>query len=400
MHIILFDHPEQRLSMLPFTFTRPVSGIRVGILTIKEKWPFYINNSISTLTENYLQEKFPLKLDEDNLFINGAICPDENITAALLNLSAGKGLVKGNILLGLRAGRYMAEDFCQKKDYNFQHCQEYKNDIILISEMYDIFRQNAGEIKKDFSMITRNRKSTPIEDKHTILYSQEFIFVEEGADIKAAVLNAESGPIYIGKNAVVQEGAMVRGSFALGESSCITMGCRIRGDTTIGPFCKIGGEISNSVIFGFSNKAHDGYLGNAVIGEWCNLGADTNASNLKNNYASVKLWSYKHQQSIDTGLQFCGLMMADHSKCGINTMFNTGTVVGVSSNIFGEGFPSTFIPSFAWGGASGFSTFKLEKAVEVAERVLQRRNITFEAAEIKILKTIFDITLGDRRWEK
>ncbi|CAN5531726.1 GlmU family protein [soil metagenome] len=400
MHIILFDHPEQRLSLLPFTFTRPVSDIRIGILTIREKWPYYISAPTFTLTEDYLQEKFPLHLEEDNLLINGALCPDDQIAAALLNLPSGKVLKKGDIILGVKADRYLANDFCQSKEFNFQNTQEYPGEVNVIGEMYDIFRQNAREIISDFSKITRNRQSAVVEDKHTILYAKEYIFIEEGADIKAAILNAESGPIYIGKNAVVQEGAMVRGSFALGESSCITMGCRIRGDTTIGPFCKIGGEISNSVVFGYTNKAHEGYLGNAVIGEWCNLGADTNASNLKNNYASVKLWSYKYNKLVDTGLQFCGLMMADHSKCGINTMFNTGTVVGVSSNIFGEGFPPTYIPSFSWGGASGFSTFKLEKAVEVAEKVLQRRNIAFEEKEFKILKAIFDKTINDRKWEK
>jgi UDP-N-acetylglucosamine diphosphorylase/glucosamine-1-phosphate N-acetyltransferase len=239
-------------------------------------------------------------------------------------------------------------------------------------------------------LITAGRKSTPISDPHTHTYNSSEIFIEEGAVLHTAVLNAEGGPIYIGKNSQVQEGAILRGPFSLGEGAVINMGGKMRADTTVGPFCKIGGEVSNSVVFGYSNKSHDGFLGNSVLGEWCNLGADTNTSNLKNNYDHVRLWSYTKKSFVDTGLPFCGLIMGDHSKSGINTMFNTGTVVGVSSNIFGAGYPRNFIPSFQWGGAGGFVDYKYEKAMETAERVMARRNLKLDEIEREILKSVFD----------
>lgn len=398
MRIILFDHPDQRQALLPFTFTRPVAAIRIGILTIAEKWPYYIDGEISYCTERYLQKKFPLVVEDENLFINGALCPSDDLVKILLDLPACKILKKDNVILGFKASREEAAEFLSDQNLDKFSKLEYDKEITIISKMFDIFHKNAQQIKEDFAKITFNRISEKIEDKHTILYAPEQIFVEKGTDIRAAVLNAESGPIYIGRNAVVQEGAMVRGSFALGQNSCITMGCRIRGDTTIGPSCKIGGEISNSVIFGNSNKAHDGYLGNAVIGEWCNLGADTNASNLKNNYASVKLYNHIIEGYEDTGLQFCGLMMGDHSKSGINTMFNTGTVVGTSANVFGEGFPPTFIPSFSWGGSTDLVTYKLNKAIEVAQRVFERRGLSFDAVEKEIFENIFEKTHNQRTW--
>jgi UDP-N-acetylglucosamine diphosphorylase/glucosamine-1-phosphate N-acetyltransferase len=268
----------------------------------------------------------------------------------------------------------------------------YNNAITLIDQPWKIFQYNASQIKSDFAFITRGRESAGVLDRHTKTYGTENIFVEEGADIKAAILNAESGPIYIGKNAVVQEGSIIRGSFALCEGATVNMGAKMRGDSTVGPYCKVGGEVSNSVLFGYSNKGHDGFLGNSVLGEWCNLGADTNASNLKNNYDQVKLWSYAKKGFISTGQQFCGLMMGDHSKCGINTMFNTGTVIGVSANIFGDGYPRNFIPSFSWGGAAGFITHQLSKVYETAERVMSRRQVELTETDKEILKYIFDTT--------
>jgi UDP-N-acetylglucosamine diphosphorylase/glucosamine-1-phosphate N-acetyltransferase len=270
----------------------------------------------------------------------------------------------------------------------------------LIDEVWKIFQHNGNQIRADFEILTAGRKSNPITDIHTRVYGAENIFIEEGVSLRAALLNAENGPIYLGKNSQVQEGALIKGPFALCEGSHVNMGAKVRGDTTVGPFSKIGGEVSNSVIFGYANKSHDGFLGNSVLGEWCNLGADTNTSNLKNNYENVKLWSYAKEGFKDTGLMFCGLMMGDHSKCGINTMFNTGTVVGVSANIFGDGYPRNFIPSFAWGGAAGFTTFQLNKALDTASKAMSRRSMVLDEQETSILKHVYETSSRFRVWDK
>lgn len=391
MNLILFDDPAIRINLLPFTYTRPVASIRVGILTIAEKWSKWLNTSHSFQTEKYLQKKFPVQSGTDNLLINGALCPDEKLVVAVQALPSGYFLIKDNVLLAANkpAGAM-----------NASNTIPYPYDITLIDRTWKIFQQNAAQIKIDFAKITAGRVSARIEDKHTITYGAENIFVEEGVYIRAAILNAETGPIYLGKNSTVQEGAIIRGSFALCEASHVNMGAKVRGDTTVGPFCKIGGEVSNSVLFSYSNKGHDGFLGNSVLGEWCNLGADTNTSNLKNNYDNTRLWSHATEQFEPTGLQFCGLLMGDHSKAGINTMFNTATVVDVCSNIFGEGFPRNYIPSFAWGGASGFTTNKLDKVLETAERVLARRNVALTEVDKEILSHIFEATAPGRVWEK
>ncbi|WKZ60408.1 MAG: GlmU family protein [Cyclobacteriaceae bacterium] len=391
MNIVLFDEPAIRTQLLPFTFTRPVANIRIGIVTIAEKWQHYLGE-VSYLTEVYLAEKFPAKKGSDNLLINGALCPDETLVTALQKLPLNTTIVKeGNVL----ATRSTTLDW-----NNASATQEYAGEVVMIDQVWKIFQHNAQQIRSDFQRLTAGRKSAPITDKHTRTYNENQIFLEEGVTIRAAVLNAEDGPIYLGKNSVVQEGALIKGPFALCEGSHVNMGGKMRGDTTIGPFSKVGGEIGNSVIFGYSNKAHDGFLGNSVLGEWCNLGADTNTSNLKNNYENVKIWNYAKGGFHDTGLQFCGLMMGDHSKCGINTMFNTGTVVGVSANIFGDGFPRTFIPSFAWGGASGFTTFQLNKAFETASKVMARRNVQLNEIKKNILKHVFEQSAQNRIWEK
>ncbi|MEQ8424853.1 MAG: GlmU family protein [Cyclobacteriaceae bacterium] len=393
MNLILFDDPSIRQDLSPFSLTRPVSEIRVGILTITEKWEKHLNTRASFHTVDYLAKKFPVKSTEDNLLVNGAICPDATLIKAIGSLNKEEALSKNGLLIA-----------AQTKSTSFDNVKviEYKNEITLIDQVWKIFNQNGVQIKTDFDLITHGRKSETISDPHTICYGEigKEIFIEEGADIKAAVLNAENGPIYIGKNAQVQEGALIRGPFALCEGSTVNMGAKIRGDSTVGPYSKVGGEISNSIIFGYSNKGHDGFLGNSVIGEWCNLGADTNTSNLKNNYENVKIWNYKKGGFKDTGLQFCGLIMGDHSKCGINTMFNTGTVVGVGCNIFGDGFPRTFIPSFAWGGAAGFTTFELSKMLDTAEKVFGRRGKKLSDLDSDILKNLFESTAPNRVWEK
>jgi len=391
MNVILFDDPAIRINLLPFTFTRPVGAIRVGILTIAEKWEKWLMAPVSFRTESYLQQKFKLVQTTDNLLINGAICPDQKLVDTLKALPEGYFLVHGNLLVATRnPGAAM----------NSTNTIEYPGDITVIDKSWKIFRENAAQLRIDFKLITAGRTSAPITDKHTITYNPENIFIEEGVYIRAAVLNAETGPIYLGKNSIVQEGAVIRGTFALSEGSHVNMGAKVRGDVSVGPYSKIGGEVSNSVIFGYSNKAHDGYLGNSVIGEWCNLGADTNTSNLKNNYDFVKLWSHQSESFENSGLQFCGLLMGDHSKCSINVMFNTGTVVDVCSNIFGEGFPRNYVPSFAWGGSAGFTTHKLDKALETATRVLARRDIKFNDVEKNIMTTVFELTEKNRVWDK
>ncbi len=392
MNIVVFDDPVIRKDLLPFTFTRPIASIRVGILTIKEKWEKFFLEPMSYLTEDYLQEKFPLTISEDNLQINGAVCPDESLVAAVKALKKGEALTKDKLIIAKRTYSIASEDL------HIRH--EYSGGLTLIDQTWKIFQYNGAQIRTDFELITRGRKSNGIHDPHTRVYSPENIFVEEGASIKAAVLNASTGPIYIGKNTQIHEGGLIRGPFALCEESILNMGVKVRGDVTIGPCCKMGGEISNAVVFGYSNKAHDGFLGSSVIGEWCNLGADTNTSNLKNNYDTVKLWNYQKGGFKDTGLTFCGLMMGDHSKCGISTMFNSGTVVGIASNIFGAGYQRNFIPSFGWGGAAGFTTFHLNKAFETASKAMERRNVKLDEVDKKILKVVFDATASERAWEK
>ncbi|QHL88976.1 glucose-1-phosphate thymidylyltransferase [Nibribacter ruber] len=401
MNIILFDDPALRANLLPFTYTRPVADIRVGIQTISEKWAYVSQGQVSFLTQDYLQQKFAQQTTDANLYVNGALCPTEGLFGQVQQLKEGQALYAGETLLAVHAG---AKTFASIEDLYATFSEEKVHveeaDVVLVENSWDIFRINGAQIKADFARLTKGRTSQPINDEHTIVYAPENIFIEEGVKIRAAILNAEDGPIYLGKNSQVHEGAIIKGPFALGEGSNVNMGGKMRGDITIGPFCKVGGEVSNCVFFGFSNKGHEGFLGNSVVGEWCNFGADTNTSNLKNNYAKVKLWHHTKERFVDTGLQFCGLMMADHAKCGINTMFNTGTVVGVGANVFGAGYPRNFIPSFSWGGVTGYETFQLRKAFEVAQVVLERRGLPLTDEDKNILTHVFEQTKPSRTWEK
>lgn len=391
MNIVLFDDPVIKTRLLPFTYTRPVSGIRIGILTIDEKWEKWLGSKPSWQTERYLQKKFPARSTADNLLINGAVCPDEKLTDHLKSLPPGYYLVKGQRLIAARQ---------PQGDMNERNVIQYTDDLTVIDTPWKIFKENASQIRVDFKLLTQGRTSAPITDPYTRTYRKEEIFLEEGVELRSCTLNAEAGPIYLGRNSVIQEGAVVRGAFALLEESQLNMGAKVRGDTTIGPYSKIGGEISNSVVFGYSNKSHDGFMGNSVLGEWCNLGADTNTSNMKNNYDTVKVWNHRERRFEKTDLQFCGLMMGDHSKSGINTMFNTATVVDVCSTVFGEGYPPTYIPSFAWGGAKRWETNALEKALLTAQRAMGRRNIELSPADMEILAYIFEDTAAHRLWEK
>jgi UDP-N-acetylglucosamine diphosphorylase/glucosamine-1-phosphate N-acetyltransferase len=384
MNIILFDD-QYAANLLPFAFARPVSELRLGILTIREKWErFFVNDkvSFSYLTKNYLQDKFACQSTNDNFYVNGALLPTVELVNAISSLEIGKGLMAGNKIIAVRSDNFTLSD------YSSIEFSGYDNHTDFINFPWEIFSKNDQEIKADFKLITANKKSQVVSSTNQIIGSEN-IFIEEGAKVECSIINASTGPVYIGKNAEVMEGCIIRGPFALNEGAVLKMGAKIYGATTIGPGCKVGGEVSNSVFIANSNKAHDGFLGNSVVGEWCNLGADTNTSNLKNNYSNVKVWSYHERKMIDTGLLFCGLMMGDHSKCGINTMFNTGTVVGVSANIFGAGFPDKFLPSFTWGGTAESEKFLLDKAVALAATVMKRRGISMTPADEKILSEVF-----------
>lgn len=381
MNIILFD--DQHCGHLrPFTLTRPAAGIRCGILTLAEKWKLRLGAEVSYLCDAYLAVKFPARLEEDNFFINGRCMADDAICETIRSMKHGEALKNGDELLAYRGTTL--SDAAQASVVTDA------SGVRMLTRIHQIFSRNASEIQNDFTILTGGRSSLPLPEGNMVT-GKHPLFIEEGAVVSASVFNTNDGPVYIGRNAEVMEGCLVRGPFALGEGAILKMGAKIYGATTIGPHCRAGGEINNSVMFAYSNKGHDGFLGNAVLGEWCNLGADSNNSNLKNNYEEVKLWNYPLERFEKTGLQFCGLFMGDHSKCGINTMFNTGTVVGVSSNIFGSGFPRNFIPSFSWGGAQGMETYATAKAFQTAERVMSRRNVPFTDLDKQIMQHIYEL---------
>lgn len=383
MHLILFDGRE-RDALLPLTYTRPMGLLRWGIQTIAEKWESELGLIPGYLTADHLKEKYPFLPGDMNLYVNGGLCPNKALLDALEELEDGQALIHGEELLAYKSSAvWNGEDWEEDVE-----TLEFAHAYHLCRHPYDLFRLNAEELESDFQRLTKGRSSAPLSGSNTLIGDR--IFIEEGAQAEAATFNSLSGPIYLGKDSLVMEGSVVRGGLCLGESSQLKLAAKIYGATTIGPHCKVGGEVSNSVIMGYANKGHDGYLGNSVLGEWCNLGADTNISNLKNNYAEVRLWSYESKRFESTGLQFCGLIMGDHSKSGINTMFNTGTLVGVSSNIFGAGFPRNFIPSFSWGGSSGFTEYRFDKAMETAEKVMSRRGIDLDEVERAVLRHVFD----------
>ena len=383
MNIILFDN--KRENFYPLSLTRPIAEFRLGVLTIKEKWGNYFD-SVLTFSNDYLAEKFNTKkIKEDNIWINSQLLPSKDIVTEIKSLRVGEVLKKESIILAFRNSEFSSDEL---------NNVESNSDFSFLSSITDIFSLNEEEIIADIALMNlQNNMKSLNEITDSNIKSGKFpVYVEEGATIENCYINTSEGPVYIGKNAHIMQGSMLRGPFAICENSVVKMGAKIYGGTTIGPFCKVGGEINNSVFFGYSSKAHDGFLGNSIIGQWCNLGADTNNSNLKNNYDDVKIWNYGSESFLQTGLQFCGLIMGDHSKCGINTMFNTGTVVGVGANIFGSGFPRNFIPSFSWGGSSGFIIHKLEKFFSTAEKVMKRRSIPFTDIDKKVLLEVYNMT--------
>ena len=361
----------------PLSLTRSIADFRIGILTLREKWEKYLGEKVFIETEPYLQAKYELVENAECVVIPSVLIPDYNIAKAIKSLESGRLVKDGFVLASVESDETSSSEV------------EYQGKVFMLKSLTDIFSYNGMEINKDFGILTAGRKSQEISNTN-VVFGKYPLFVENGCSVECATFNTNDGPIYVGANSEVMEGANIRGPFALCEHAVLKMGAKMYGDTTVGPWCKVGGELSNVVFFGYSNKAHDGFLGNSVVGEWCNFGADSNNSNLKNNYAEVKLWNYDTQKFDKTGLQFCGLIFGDHSKCGINTMFNTGTVVGVSANIFGAGFPRNFVPSFSWGGASGFTEYKLDTAFEVMERVMARRHVEFSDTDKAIMKHIFN----------
>ena len=389
MNYILFDGPS-RNNLLPLTYTRPVAEIRVGVLTIREKWETFLHSTITSITEDYLSDKFPMVEFEENIFINASFLPNPELVKLISNLKPNESINSGDNLIAFYSNQSQEEidlDSFTKIDFT--------TSLMQITCLTDIFKINSLAIKADYDLITNNRVSSKISSTNNLIHPEN-IFIEDGVSMEFVTLNATDGPIYIAKDCEIMEGSLIRGPFALCENSILKLGSKIYGGTTIGPYCKIGGEVTNSVVFGYSNKGHDGYLGNSLIGEWCNLGADTNTSNLKNNYADVKLWNYEEDKFLTTGEQFCGLIMGDHSKSAINTMFNTGTVVGVCSNIFGSGFPRNFIPSFSWGGNKGFAEYNIDKVFEVNSKVMKRKKCIFSEKDKAILTHLNTITSAYR----
>lgn len=390
MNYILFDGPA-RNALLPLTFTRPVADIRVGILTIREKWEKYLGTTTTTLTEEYLSEKFPMVEMEHNVMINASHLPTAELVELIQDLGPNQAVFQGDNVLA-----FYAAESQEAVDFETYEIVEFSGECLSIEHPWDIFQKNEAALRADFDFLTEDRNSQPIPASVNVIASEN-IFIEEGAQLQFVTLNASTGPIYIGKDTEIMEGSVIRGPFALCDHAVVKLATKIYGATTVGPHCRVGGELNNVVLFAYSNKGHDGFLGNAVLGEWCNIGADSNNSNLKNNYEEVKLWSYEKEGFVKTGLQFCGLIMGDHSKCAINTMFNTGTVVGVSANIFGSGFPRNFVPSFTWGGAQGFTTYLTKKAFETARIAMSRRSVEFDEVEARILEAVFEQT---QKWRK
>jgi UDP-N-acetylglucosamine diphosphorylase/glucosamine-1-phosphate N-acetyltransferase len=400
-NIILFDDDNWR-SLLPITYMRPLGDIRLGILTIAEKWQLIMTAKVSFITQDHLSGKFPASVEDDNILINSACIPTHKLIAYVSNLKLNQSIMYKDELIAARLDKVQFERMINNEaadEIQAIDISEEEDCIKKLTASYQIFSLNGEAIKYDFDLITKGRKSADISKTNTVL-GNHGVFFESGVKAECVIFNATDGPIYVGKNCLIMEGSMIRGPFGMGEGSVIKMGAKIYGNTTLGPGCKVGGEVQNVMFQANSNKGHDGYLGNSAIGEWCNFGAGTNNSNLKNNYDVVKLWSYITEKFEPTGLQFCGLIMGDHSKCAISTTFNTGTVVGVSANIFGSGFPRNFIPSYSWGGPAGYTTYDIKKAIATAKLVLARRGKELTDEDVKILEYTYYESAKLRTWEK
>jgi len=402
MQIVLYDKDFWRIRLYPFALTRPVSNLRVGILTIDEKWRKYFNVPVSFVTEDYLAEKYPLEdASGPVLIIRGNILPDQHLCEALRDLKTREALVSQDEIIAFNmevaAVDAVASFHFKNIDTNGMKPVHYKEPVSRIDHPEDIFKNNGEEIKKDFDLLTKGRVSAPLSATNQVIGDYP-VFLEEGVNAEFATFNTSQGPVYLGKSSQVWEGSRIRGPFALGESSTVKMGARIYSNVTVGPYCTVGGELNTSVIWGNSNKGHDGYMGNTVVGEWCNWGADTNNSNMKNNFRNVRLYSYEKKDFRDTGLQFCGVMMGDYVRCAINTAFNTGTVIGTGVSVFDVGVPPVFIPDFSWGARGKFTAYKIEKMFQTAELLFQRRSCKFDEIEKNLLKAVFDLTKDYRNY--
>lgn len=391
-NIILFDLPAVRENLLPLSYTRPIADFLVGITTLRKKWESFLVGEFSYSTVGYFSEKYPMKAAEENLFIASNIIATEHLARRLDSLEPGEVLMADTmagqrVLVGFKGGANRLDEVIHSMPAGIV----YEEKVDAINYVYDIFLLNGRQIEADFDVLTAGREGQSIPRSNTVIGDPDRIYIESGAIVEGVVLNASHGPIYVGRHVEIMEGSCLRGPIALGEHSTVNMGTRIYPGTSLGPWCKVGGELNNVVIFGFTNKAHDGFLGNAVIGEWCNLGAGCVASNLKNDYTEIKLWNYPSHRFLRTGLQFCGLIMADHSKAGINTMFNTATVVGVGVNIHGSGFPRNFIASFSEGGPSGFTDLPMEKFFDIAKRMMARRGRSLSEADNRIFHAIREL---------
>lgn len=393
--IVLFDTEAIHADLLPISYTRPTAAFRLGIRTIREQWEELLPGEYFYRPVEFQRDKFgTCPADEpDMLFIAGNVVPDERLAVIIEGLRPGEALRQGESIVAFRG----SESQLDAGEWNAVIDVDPSVARVL-TFVYDIFQANGEAVKAEYRLVTRGRKSQPLSDSNRVIgepvdaEGNPMIFLEEGASVEGAIINVKEGPVYVGADAVVMEGACLRGPIALCRKAQVKMGAKIYGGTTFGPYCKIGGEVQNAVIFGYSNKAHDGYLGNAVIGEWCNLGAGVNASNLKNDYSKIRIWNYPRHTFMRTDLQFCGLIMADHSKAGINCMFNTATVVGVGVNLHGAGFPRVFLPSFQEGSpAGGMTDVPLKKFYQIAERVMGRRGLTLTDADRRIYERVYEV---------
>jgi len=401
MHnLILFDD-DIRTQLLPLTYTRPVAEIRIGILTIKEKWEKWLGVNASYITQDYLSTKYPMQVARTNWVVNASVLPTARLSNIIADLELNEAVLLDGELIATKLDDAALKNLLEEKDIDQIKGYELEGaDVKRITQLADLTRYNEEELISDYEMVCSDRKSASIPS-HVRVTERSSIFIEPGARLGHCILNATDGPIYIGADAQIADGAILQGCVSIGAGSKVKMAARIAGPTTIGPVCSVGGEISRSIMIGYSNKGHDGFLGDSVLGEWCNLGADTNNSNLKNNYAEVRLWNYAEERFVPTGQQFVGLFMGDHSKCGINTMWNTGTVVGVSANVYGGGYQKNFVPSFSWGGPpAGLKTYKLDKALEVAEIVMARRDLELGKLDRSILSAVYERSAAYRSWEK
>lgn len=399
-NLILFEN-ETRTNLLPFTYTRPTCEIRLGALNIREKWECALNGSGSFITEDYLSEIYDIKLSEKNYLINGAVLPTPELVNQVLQLGVGEAIVYNDELIAAlldlgEFNRLIEDDIEVLSSYDLSDSQNF----LKVNHLWDLFALLDWAIRFDFNKITEGKNSEPLPISNTLIGSPSWLFIEKGAVVEGATINTSTGPVYIGKNATVMEGANIRGPFVLGECATVKMGAKIYGPTAAGPYTTLGGEIKNVLMLEHASKGHEGYIGNSVIGAWCNLGADTNCSNLKNNWTEVKIWNYEKRDFLPSGQLKAGLFLGDYSMTSINSMFNTGTVVGICCNIFGTGFPEKFIPSFTWGGTSQNETYRVDKAIAAIERMKNIHKQTFTVEERIMLLKVFEDSAKFRSWEK